>query len=315
MAAHLLSNTSSSCCPVCTNSTVIDRGQLPEILPYTFGDSKVDIFLEAGHLFHCFNCGLYFRYPYVCQPALVKLYKNLPATVWECREPSLQWPFIFKLMQLYSANKTVIDVGCFCGDFLRWLPDDWRKIGIEPNLAARKEALNNGIELIGDTPEELYSTVKEAGVITLLDVLEHVVNPLNFLSRLTKMLAPGGSIIILTGAADTFPWKVFGCDYWYCAIIEHVSFFTLRWFRWASKQLGLSVVQFRYISSLDTNLKESFLSLLRLSIYVAARRLRRFGISEQLLSHLPFFRRATKWPSTPWWREAKDHIIIVLKKQ
>jgi len=315
MVACLLKNTGFPCCPACANSKVINRGPLPEILPYTFGSIKVDTALVVGCLFHCSNCGLYFRYPCVSQSTLDKLYKNLPAAVWECKGPRLHWPFIFKLMQLYSADRTVLDVGCYRGDFLRWLPNDWHKMGVEPNVAAREEAFSNGIELIGHTPEELYSTVEQAGVITLLDVLEHAVDPLIFLSRLTKMLAPQGCIIILTGAADTFPWKIFGCDYWYCSIIEHVSFFTLEWFRWASKQLGLSVVKFSYVSSEEKNLRESFMNLSRFSLYVLTRRLQRWGISKDVLAHLPLFKRITKWTSTPWWCQAQDHIIVVLKRQ
>jgi|GEM_PF-1358375 len=299
-------------CPSCASLALTDKGILPEPRPYVFGGSKVDIALEAGHLYRCLKCDLYFRYPCVSQTTLTKLYEKLPPTVWECNSARPYWALVLKLIEQYSANRDILDVGCFRGDFLSWLPNDWRKIGVEPNARARQVALERGVEMVGYAVEHTPSGLEAIGAITLLDVLEHVVDPLDVLGRLAKLLAHNGSIIIMTGAPDTLPWRIFGCDYWYCSLPEHVSFFTLNWFRWAAKHLGLSVRWFCYLSSEPSTFKQSSLNCLRLSAYALARHLRRLGIPQSMLASFPLIRKPAMWSSPPWWREAKDHILIVL---
>jgi hypothetical protein len=38
------------------------------------------------------------------------------------------------------VRKSIVDIGCFAGDFLHWLPEGWEKWGIEPAAAAREVA-------------------------------------------------------------------------------------------------------------------------------------------------------------------------------
>jgi len=317
MSSTFLMHNNSARCPACTSSALTDKGALPKLQPHIFGGVEIDpdTVLEAGHLFHCRNCDLHFRHPCLSQSSFTKLYEGLLPTVWECNKPRPYWPLVLELMEQYSANRIILDVGCFRGDFLSWLPVDWRKMGIEPNVGARQVALVRGIDVIGDDVDQVHSSPEPVGVITIIDVLEHIVDPLTVLRGLTKLLECRGSIIVLTGAVDTLPWRVFGADYWYCSLPEHLSFFTLKWFRWAGKQLGLSVVWFRYLSSDHAALKKSLEDFMRLFAYTVVRRLRRSGMSERTLSRLPLMRRVVKWSLPPWWREAKDHILVVLKKQ
>lgn len=305
----------STLCPSCAYSPLTDRGALPPFESNTFGGHPTDAPLEAGHLLSCVNCGFYFRHPQVSQEVLTRLYRKLPPTVWESDEPRPHWPRTLELMERYSPNRVVLDVGCFSGDFLSWLPDGWRKMGVEPGAAARQKALSRGIELVGEAVERIDSVPEPAGIVILFDLLEHLTDPFDALAHLKKFLAPEGSLIVLTGAADTLAWKIFGSDYWYCALPEHVSFFTLRWFRWASRKLGLSVVSHDYLSSEHPDVKQACFNFIRLLAYASIRRLRRGGVPEPLLGRVPLIRRVARWKSPPWWRQAKDHILIVLKSE
>src|SRR5439155_21436641 len=119
-------------CPACGGNGVRDRGRLPSLAQSGFGGCKVPLRLEAGHLFSCPDCDLRFRYPYLDQSALTRLYEELPDTVWAESEPKSAWRRLAPLLEHYAANDKVLDVGCFRGDFLAWLPDTWRKFGVEP---------------------------------------------------------------------------------------------------------------------------------------------------------------------------------------
>ena len=299
-----------SACPACGSRFWKNCGRLPE-LRQTFGGLPVEVTLESGDLLHCSECDMYFREPYVSQSVLNGLYARLPATVWACDNPRPYWPQVLELMLRYSPNRTVMDVGCFTGSFLEWLPGSWRKLGIEPSAAARTIARDKGFWVCGSL-DELVELSEHVGVMVLCDVLEHVVNPVAMLSILAGKLSPGGSLIVLTGATDTVPWRLFGCDYWYCSLPEHVSFLSRRWFQWAAITLGMSIRWVRYLSSEPTSTAEWSRGLVRATAYTLARRLIRKGVSPGVVNKVPLLGRAARWTSPPWWRAAKDHVLIVL---
>ena len=58
---------------------VRDGGPLPSLSGAGFGGRKAAVRLEAGHLFWCTACDLRFRYPYLDQAALNRLYADRAA--------------------------------------------------------------------------------------------------------------------------------------------------------------------------------------------------------------------------------------------
>jgi hypothetical protein len=311
-----LNDTAIVKCPSCSGSRIEDKGALPDIPANRFKGVCPEVIIESGNLLHCLDCDFYFRYPQQPPDVILELYKNLPPGTWGYSPGSCYWRLIASFAERYGANQTILDVGCFEGEFLQFLHGDWRRMGIEPNVSAAGKASLKGIEVIGHLLESEVCQLrgKGIGVITLIDVLEHVPEPLSFLKSLTGMLASGGSMVIGTGAADSFPFRFFGRNYWYAAITEHVSYLTLNWFRWAAKKLGLSVICVRRVSSGEPNFFESQRTFLRLLFFSLSRDICGLRNSNPLISRIPFFGRVTKWRYPPMWREARDHFVVVLRK-
>jgi hypothetical protein len=142
--------------------------------------------------------------------------------------------------------------------------------------------------------------VQRAGSVVLFDVIENIVEPLAFLGRLKTFLAPRGCMLILTGAHDSLAWRLFGRRYWYASLPEHVSFFSLRWFRWAAAQLDMRVVAHRRICSERRSARSWAMQLVRLSLFSAVQHLRDLGTPERLLTVVPLMRKAAAWRSVPW---------------
>lgn len=301
-------------CPSCSSPGTVSQGSFPEFRSHRFGGVPASIAFSAGILYRCSTCDLRFRRSALSQEVLTQLYEKLPSDVWKSDRPRHYWPRALKLMERYSPNRTVLDVGCFRGDFLAWLPNQWNRLGVEPVRSARLVAQERGIPLSGRVLGEVRSLPEPPGAIILFDLLEHLVNPLEGLGQAKDLLVGEGVIIALTGSANTLPFRLFGSDYWYCALPEHVSFLTLRWFHWAAGQLGLSVVWFEYLASEPGGLLQSGWNFARLSAYSALQRMRRNGVPERWFSHLPFFRQVAFWESPPWWQQAKDHILIALQR-
>jgi SAM-dependent methyltransferase len=97
-----------------------------------------------------------------------------------------------KFESFCSADAVLLDFGCGDGSLLATLPAK-RRIGVEPNDAARFIAAKRGIEMKSSL-EEVGS--EEADVIISNHALEHVLRPLDELLEMRRVLKPGGTIVM-----------------------------------------------------------------------------------------------------------------------
>ncbi|WP_299776518.1 class I SAM-dependent methyltransferase [uncultured Formosa sp.] len=95
------------------------------------------------------------------------------------------------------SEKTLLDVGCGTGDFLQIAKSNaWNVFGIEPDVDARKLAINKVGNDIYDTSkiDELKSNSFD--VITLWHVLEHLPNLDTHIANYKRLLKTDGVLII-----------------------------------------------------------------------------------------------------------------------
>ena len=100
-------------------------------------------------------------------------------------------------------------------------------------------------------------------VIALLDVLEHLENPLAALKQLSTALAPGGFLVALTGNADSFGARLYKGSWYYSNYSEHISFFTPDSLRRATHAAGLTPVKLRRCRHHSATLNVTFKRLIR----------------------------------------------------
>ena len=84
-----------------------------------------------------------------------------------------------QLARQYVPAKTILDVGCGDGVFLSALSDDWSKQGLEPSASGASLAQKRNLDVACAT---LDSSAKQyrADLISALDVIEHVIDPHQF---------------------------------------------------------------------------------------------------------------------------------------
>jgi len=281
----------------------------------SFGGQPTEARIAAGHLLRCPTCDLQFRSPCPTDEELTKLYETLPDTVWEGYEERPYWPLALSLLNKHAANRELLDVGCFGGDMLDWLPAEWQKHGVEPCKAARELAGRRGITMVGHTADDLAHAESAYGAIVSFDVIEHITQPLKFLGQLSAALAQGGCLVLFTGATDSLPYRLFGRHYWYGSFPEHVSFYSLAWFTWAAERLDMKVSAHHYLTSERRHWKLWAKQCAQISVHTLFRVLRERGVSETWLARLPLIGRAAAWKTVPWWKQATDHIMVVLTKK
>jgi 2-polyprenyl-3-methyl-5-hydroxy-6-metoxy-1,4-benzoquinol methylase len=115
--------------------------------------------------------------------------------------PGAYYHFVRKeITPLLPSNpRSVLEVGAASGATLKWLKTifpDIETTGVELNPAMRDELRQNtDISLIGRI-EECMPQLRAYDLILLLDVLEHLSDPLDTLRQLCALLNPQGTVIV-----------------------------------------------------------------------------------------------------------------------
>jgi len=100
-------------------------------------------------------------------------------------------------VQPFAAAGTWLDVGCSYGWLLEHVQHaGFEPLGLEPSPAAATEARTAGLRVIdGCFPADLPGDVKPT-VISFMDVLEHLPDPVAALRAAKQQLAPGGIVVV-----------------------------------------------------------------------------------------------------------------------
>jgi methionine biosynthesis protein MetW len=104
-----------------------------------------------------------------------------------------------EVFERLTPQSEILEVGCHTGYFSRFLANSGHQVlGLEVNLDAAKAASNQGVDIIsGDVedPALVASLNKKFDVLLLMDVIEHLKNPVHVLRNLQQLIKPNGKII------------------------------------------------------------------------------------------------------------------------
>ena len=209
-------------CPYCKSNNYLKINSLP-VNKYLFANKllKIDFDIEINK---CENCNLFFKSKIPKRELLVNLSNNLQEDNWNYEDYNYNDIRKIIIDQKHTNNLSVLDIGCFYGDFLRNTKDlfyyrsglDFLKISIS------KDILNG--EYINSFVEDLdkVNIIKEYDVITMFDVFEHLYDVNKALENLKKRLKKDGLLIIETGNALCKSSKEIGIqNWWYINLIVH----------------------------------------------------------------------------------------------
>ncbi len=138
---------------------------------------------------------------------------------------------------LPKGAKNLYDIGCGTGDFLKYMIGlGWSGIGIEPSEDVGQVVANSELiiynrsleEFIAEYPEYKYAS----DAITLLNVLEHVHNPIKFLQITKKFLKPHSGVICVRVPNDFNELQIYAQikltkDLWWIATPDHINYFNI----------------------------------------------------------------------------------------
>ena len=130
-----------------------------------------------------------------------------------------------------------LDYGCGAGGLVRYLngSGSCEAVGFEQGWAVpRLRSL--GIPILDEAA--LEASDQAFDVVTAIEVIEHVLDPIAELRRLRRVLKPGGLLFMTTGNPCPF-WN--RLDEWSYILPEvHISFFAPNTLAWALEQAGFA---------------------------------------------------------------------------
>ena len=178
----------------------------------------------VGDIYKCEECRLVYREPIFDKSAERKVSGSLEfrpdsPSRFDKRQKAI-YLNILKQMEQYRCLNRVLDVGSGYGHFVKLSIDNgWEGIGVEPRseLAEFSER-NLGMPVRKVSFEKADLPEASFDVITLINVLEHLPDPLEALLKANRLLRSGGAVFIRTpNAAFHVPIRFIAYRTYHCS--------------------------------------------------------------------------------------------------
>ncbi|MCI0470801.1 MAG: class I SAM-dependent methyltransferase [Candidatus Aminicenantes bacterium] len=235
-------------CPLCRSTKIIDfkKGTFDpgKITSENFNITDSN-YGATWPLSSCKACGFVFSNPYAGEEELTRFYSMIEDREYSSETEGRAKNFktiLRRLNKIRKPGNKLLDIGAASGIFLHLAEQEGYEIsGIEPSQFLVQEAQRLfGIELFQGTIADFRSPEKFA-VITLLDILEHLPEPAEFMKQLDRFMLEDGIIVIVTPDINSFAARLTGRRWWHYRI-AHVDFFNLASLRYLLADCGYRIV-------------------------------------------------------------------------
>lgn len=167
-------------------------------------------------------------------------------------------------------SKTLLDVGCATGGFLASAAEepDWTCTGVELSEEAVKVAREEyNLEVYRGDLEAPELQGRSFGLITMWHVLEHLIDPLAELERVTKLLQPGGLLFVELPSWSGMGRRIRGQAWKQIKPPEHINYFTPASLEKVVQRAGLRAIRTstHYPSLTD----QAFVGGIRMPVHLA----------------------------------------------
>jgi len=292
--------------PVCrscgNHDSVKSQGKLQDAR--RFAGTLLPVGITGGKLCRCRNCGFVFRHPILTKEDYDTLYRSSTAQSWD--EPGrADHELVRAALRRHLGSGSVLDVGCGAGTLLAPLAGEFAISGIEMNPDASRAAEGRGLKLIGNDLQAVTNLTAGFDAVVSCDVIEHIADPVDFLSKALSLTLPGGLVLVSTGNADAWSWRLAGARFWYCYCPEHISFVSPNWFDKQAAGLGAEIVsiqQFAYSPNFPILAKAARLCLMAL-----------YQISPTFYRRIQPVARRNNFPVGRG--VTRDHFLVILRKR
>ncbi len=174
---------------------------------------------------------------------LVDFYKNLEDPGYEAnrKERSLQAKKILLEIQKVKTGGRLLDIGAGSGMLVEQaLALGFVAEGVEPSQWLQRKAVEHGLPVkLGIFPHPELSG--PYNIVTLIDVIEHVDDPVGLLKAIANGMANSGIIAVITPDVGSMVAKILGYHWWHFRV-AHVGYFNKKTLHMALGKAGFEKV-------------------------------------------------------------------------
>lgn len=226
----------------CPALVLVKRGNIPRALSSESFAITSHAYGVTHDVYRCADCG-FFQCANLTD--VLQYYEGLTDTAYEkSREPrSLQERKLLEIVQRYRLAGRLLDIGAGSGILVEQaLRMGFAAEGVEPSRWLHEQAKRRGLPVhLGIFPSSDVSPPYD--VITLVDVLEHVPNPVGLLTDIRAALSEQGYAFVVTPDVGSFIAQLLGNRWWHYRI-AHIGYFNRTTLRRAMERAGFEVVAF-----------------------------------------------------------------------
>lgn len=234
-------------CPACFSKIT------EECFPYDIQQHGNNYLPDRYLLLKCNNCGLIFKDDLPSLENLRKHYGSIDTSIsgWNYEERLPHEKKIDQILSDLPEGSKVLDVGCWTGRLLSKHRNRLEIYGIELNSYAAIVAGEHGLNILDSEVTKDLAIKHSLKCIILVDVFEHLPNPMEVFDNLLAALELGGELLIVTGRTDCLPCWMSGASYWYFNIPDHLVFLNRRfasWLRQRNSNVKVNYIPLRHFA-------------------------------------------------------------------
>lgn len=197
-------------------------------------------------LVRCEDCGFGFADPpYMAD--LVSYYERLTDDQYidtqDTRTMQMQ-RIVEKARKFAPGAETALDVGAGVGALVNECRQaGLEAVGIEPSRAFAETAKQlYDVDLISDVLPSQQLTGRTFDIVFLVDVIEHVGDPVALLGYCRDLLSPSGVLVVVTPDAQSLATRLLRFGWWHFRV-AHVGYFNRRAFGIAAQRAKLEILR------------------------------------------------------------------------
>jgi FMN phosphatase YigB (HAD superfamily)/SAM-dependent methyltransferase len=205
---------------------------------------------KTAALAQCCECGFIFADP-LPHANLTDLYGDMVDVAYvessSARRVQMR-RIIDAIVRAYPQTKSILDVGAGTGLLVsESRKKGFRVDGVEPSHWCVDIARRiNGVDLFCGTLETSADKLGEYDSVVLIDVIEHLGDPMRLLSQALDRLSAKGVLVIVTPDVGSKTANLMGKNWWHYRT-AHVGYFNRRAMNFLLNKFGLEVVSDRLI--------------------------------------------------------------------
>jgi 2-polyprenyl-3-methyl-5-hydroxy-6-metoxy-1,4-benzoquinol methylase len=141
-----------------------------------------------------------------------------------------------------ANGRSLLDVGAYIGVFVETAAQaGWQACGVEPSEWAASVAQRQELNVIHGTQDAPELVGKRFDVVTMWDVIEHVVDPSGEIGKAYQLLEPGGWLVVHTMDISSLMAKLMGSR-WPWLMDMHIHYFSQKTLQQMIEKNGFEVV-------------------------------------------------------------------------